>query len=297
MDFMFKQLFGHPSRKRITIAFLNAILHRSGRNRVVDVQYENTELAKETEDGKTSRLDVLVFTDRGERINVEIQVVQQHDLPERVLYYWARLFSASLSSGQAYSELPPTIMVTILNYPLFPHETDRFHTVFHLREDEEHFLWSAHIEFHAIDLSQFMVQWKKYRREMKKSAEVPWLMMLSVVDGRDSRLDETMWSELEEWAMNEQEIREALEEWEKLSVSPENRYAYEMRLKWLRDQLSNLLGERRAGLEEGLKKGREEGREEERKKMIRHMAAKGMTAKDIADLTGLTEEEVRKWMK
>lgn len=93
--------------------------------------------------------------------------------------------------------------------------------------------------------------------------------------------------------MNEQEIREALEEWEKLSVSPENRYAYEMRLKWLRDQLSNLLGERRAGLEEGLKKGREE----ERKKMIWHMAAKGMTAKDIADLTGLAEEEVRKWMK
>jgi predicted transposase/invertase (TIGR01784 family) len=107
----------------------------------------------------------------------------------------------------------------------------------------------------------------------------------------------TLFDELEEWAMNEQEIREALEEWEKLSVSPENRYAYEMRLKWLRDQLSNLLGERRAGLEEGLKKGREEGREEERKKMIRHMAAKGMTAKDIADLTGLTEEEVRKWMK
>lgn len=103
----------------------------------------------------------------------------------------------------------------------------------------------------------------------------------------------TLFDELEEWAMNEQEIREALEEWEKLSVSPENRYAYEMRLKWLRDQLSNLLGERRAGLEEGLKKGREE----ERKKMIWHMAAKGMTAKDIADLTGLAEEEVRKWMK
>jgi hypothetical protein len=45
-------------------------------------------------------------------------------------------------------------------------------------------------------------------------------------------------------AMNEEEIREALEEWEKLSVNPENRYAYEMRLKWLRDQLSNIRGER-----------------------------------------------------
>ncbi|MED1438217.1 hypothetical protein P4U23_06480, partial [Aeribacillus composti] len=88
---------------------------------------------------------------------------------------------------------------------------------------------------------------------------------------------------------------------EKLSVSSENRYAYEMRLKWLRDQLSNLLGERRAGMEEGLEKGLKQGlkqgREEERKNMIRHMSAKGMAAKDIADLTGLAEEEVRKWLK
>jgi predicted transposase/invertase (TIGR01784 family) len=101
-----------------------------------------------------SRLDLLVFTHLGERINVKIQVVYQYDMPERVLYYWARLFSVSLSKGQEYSELPPTIMITIFNYPLFPHETDRFHTVFHIREDEEHFLWSPHLEFHAIDLSQ-----------------------------------------------------------------------------------------------------------------------------------------------
>jgi predicted transposase/invertase (TIGR01784 family) len=62
MDFMFKQLFGHPSRKYIRIAFLNGLLNRIGRDRIVDVQYENTELPKETEDGKMSRLDVLVFT-------------------------------------------------------------------------------------------------------------------------------------------------------------------------------------------------------------------------------------------
>ncbi|WP_456687241.1 Rpn family recombination-promoting nuclease/putative transposase [Aeribacillus sp. SP014] len=125
----------------------------------------------------------------------------------------------------------------------------------------------------------------------------PWLMMLSAVEARKQEIDETILKELEVLAMNEQEIREALEEWEKLSVSSENRYAYEMRLKWLRDQLSNLLGERRAGMEEGLKQGLKQGREEERKNMIRHMSAKGMTVKDIADLTGLAEEEVRKWLK
>lgn len=45
---MFKQLFDHPSRKRITMAFLNGLLNRTGRERIVDVQYENTELPKET---------------------------------------------------------------------------------------------------------------------------------------------------------------------------------------------------------------------------------------------------------
>jgi predicted transposase/invertase (TIGR01784 family) len=75
MDFMFKQLFGHPSRKSITMAFLNALLHRTGDDRIIDVQFENTELTKETEDGKTGRLDVIVRTNRGEHIHVEIQII------------------------------------------------------------------------------------------------------------------------------------------------------------------------------------------------------------------------------
>ena len=166
LDFMFKQLFGHPSRKTITIAFLNDLLRRTGEQRIVDLQFENTELVKDVEDGKTSRLDVLVFTSAGERINIEIQLYDHQNMPERVLYYWAKLFSSSTGAGQEYTELTPTIMITILNYPLFPQETDQFHTIFQLREVQEHFIWSPHLEFHAFDLTKFMVKWKKYRREI-----------------------------------------------------------------------------------------------------------------------------------
>nr|WP_315970104.1 Rpn family recombination-promoting nuclease/putative transposase [Bacillus tuaregi] len=120
MDFMFKQLFGHPSRKSITIAFLNALLHRTGPDRITEVQYENTELVKNVPDEKTIRLDVLVSTSSGEMINVEIQLVDQHDMPQRVLYYWSKLFSSSLASSEDYLQLTPTIMISILNYPLFP---------------------------------------------------------------------------------------------------------------------------------------------------------------------------------
>lgn len=74
-------------------------------------------------------------------------------------------------------------------------------------------------------------------------------------------------------------------------------YAYEMRLKWLRDQLSNIRGERRAVLEEGLKQGREEGFEQGMKHLVRNIVKKGMNVKEIADLTNLAEEEVRKLLK
>lgn len=288
MDFMFKQFFGHPSRKSITIAFLNDLLHRKGRDRITDVQYENTEITRVTEDGKSSRLDVLVFTSSGERINIEIQITNQNDMPERVLYYWSKLFSSSLSIGQSYSELTPTIMISILNYSLFPRETDSFHTVFHLKEDTENFIWSSHLEIHAIDLSQFMVKWKKYRREMKdsSSAELPWLMMLTAADFRKKNIDPEILHELEEFSMKEHEIREAMIEWESLSANKENRALYEARLKFLRDQLSNMQGERRAGIEEGIK--------EATAKLVQNMIRNGLEIEEIAKLTGLEVEEVRK---
>ncbi|MBB4074437.1 hypothetical protein GGR02_002204 [Anoxybacillus voinovskiensis] len=94
------------------------------------------------------------------------------------------------------------------------------------------FRWKIDLEFHVLDLSQFMVKWKKYRREIKRAPEWPWLTMLSAVDNRTKVVDEEMLHELEELARSEQEILEALEEWESLSVDPENRYAYECKLSF-----------------------------------------------------------------
>jgi predicted transposase/invertase (TIGR01784 family) len=133
-------------------------------------------------------------------------------MPERTLYYWSRMFSTSLNSSEPYTKLPPTIIITIVNYPLFPSETDRFHTKFHISEDEEGFLWSDRLEFHLIDLSRFMVQWKKYRRQLKEEndRELPWLLMLSAADAKRKKLHSELFLELEEWAMNIEEVREAL---------------------------------------------------------------------------------------
>jgi len=247
---------------------------------------------KERDDGRTVRLDLKVFTSLGERINVEIQLVHQYDIPERILYYWSRMFSTSIHSGEPYTKLPPTIVISILNYPLFPTETDRFHTIFHILEDEEHFMWSHLLEFHAFDLSAFMVQWKKYRKKVREQnhLEIPWLMMLSAADYRKKQVNSGMLESLEEWAMDIEQVREALIQWENLSPNKENLEVYEARLKELCDLLSNFEGYHKRGLEEGI----EIGEEKRSKEIARKMRKKGKDISEIVELTGLSEEEIRK---
>lgn len=288
LDFMFKQLFGQPARKHITLAFLNDLLGRRGEDRITDLTFGNTELIKDSEDGKTSQLDLVVVTELGEHINVEIQVRNQHDMPERTLYYWAKTYSSLISSGANYRKLTPTIFISILNYPLFPSITDQFHSVFHIREDTENFVWSDQLEFHLFDLSNFMVKWRKYRRAMKEKAtsELPWLLMLSAVDYRKKKLEQELFSDLEEWAMNIEEVREALIEWETLSANKENRVLFEARAKELRDLLSNLEGERRMG--------KEEGRKETLKQVAIDLLKDGMSIESVAKYSKLPVKDIEK---
>jgi len=67
-----------------------------------------------------------------------------------------------------------------------------------------------------------------------------------------------------------------------LSANKENKVLYEARLKYLRDQLSNIRGEHRLGREEGIKEGIkqgiEQGRDAEKRDVIQRMLKKGMDA-------------------
>ncbi|MFD1778406.1 Rpn family recombination-promoting nuclease/putative transposase [Fredinandcohnia salidurans] len=286
VDYMFKQLFGQPSRKQITIAFLNDLLGRPEIDRINDISFENTDLIKDTSEGKSSRLDLLVSTSTGEKINVEIQLANPNNMPQRMLFYWWKMYTASLQERESYEELPVTIVISILNFSLFKHETDIFHSKFQVLETSNYFPFSDRLEFHTIDLKQFMIQWKKYRRDWKTDTKaVPWLLLLTAADNQKDTVDSEILNELEEWAMNYEEVKTALKEWEKLSINKENRAEYEWRLKELRDQLSRLKG------------AREEGRELERHEILKSMMSEGFEASVISKITKIPVEEVLEIMK
>ena len=99
VDFAFKQLFGIEKNKAITIVFLNAILQRTGRDKIVDISFENIEAGGEYEDDKQSRLDLLVITKSSVWINIEMQFTNKYDMVKRSIYYWAGVYRTPLDEG------------------------------------------------------------------------------------------------------------------------------------------------------------------------------------------------------
>lgn len=66
------------------------------------------------------------MTVNGQRVDLEVQVSNEGDYPERVMYYWAREFSSALLIGQGYSTLPCTIVISIIDFILFEREHREF---------------------------------------------------------------------------------------------------------------------------------------------------------------------------
>ena len=98
--------------------------------------------------------------------------------------------------------------------------------------------------------------------------------------------------------MNEQEVLDAIKEWESLSANRENKLLFDAWLKFLRDQLANIRGEREEGREEGrqegLKEGIQKGIEKERETVIKKMLSKGTAPETIADMLDYPLEEIKK---
>ena len=90
-------------------------------NSITNIRIAKNELVSETVDGKFSRLDLTIELN-GSLVNVEIQLKDEKDFRDRTLYYWAKLYTSELKSGESYIRLKRTITINITNFRLFNDE-------------------------------------------------------------------------------------------------------------------------------------------------------------------------------
>ncbi|MCF8567045.1 Rpn family recombination-promoting nuclease/putative transposase [Alicyclobacillus tolerans] len=273
VDFVFKRIFGTEENKDVLVDFLNAVFESAGQPQVSTVEILNPFIDKNALYDKMSILDVRARTESGTFINVEIQLWNRRDIEKRTLYYWAKMYSGQLQEGENYRKLNKTVTINVLDFDYI--QNDRYHNIFHLREDISDIVLSDNLEIHVVELRKLKEQSVGMERRL-----VGWMLFLS------ARTKER----LEELAVKEPAIKKAVTTLEFLSQDEEARRLYEERQRALHDYVSDIEGAR----EEGMEKGMEKGREEEKKYVAKQMLDDQIPVVAISKYTGLSIEDIEK---
>lgn len=84
-DLVFKFVFGRDERKNVTLAFINDMTGREGRDAFVDLDFRTSELVPDKLDDKLGRLDIFGILDNNTRIDVEMQVINHRNMEKAPL--------------------------------------------------------------------------------------------------------------------------------------------------------------------------------------------------------------------
>ena len=267
-DFVFQKIFGTIENKDLLIALLNAILKLSPSQLIKDLTViSGARLDKDRLEEKTGIVDVRAETSNGSIINIEVQLANQYNMEKRTLFYWSRLFSGQLEKGHDYAELKKTIAINILDFSYL--KTEQYHNVYHLREDNSGHRLTDVLEIHFIELPKFFQETPNMENILHR-----WLTFLG--NPNEEVLDML---EMKDFA-----IAKATKVLNLLSSDPDTVRLAELREKAIWDEISRINGARA----EGMQLGEQQGRIDIANKML----AKGHSVDDVAEMTGLSVEEV-----
>ncbi|MCX0355202.1 Rpn family recombination-promoting nuclease/putative transposase [Clostridium perfringens] len=282
IDFVFKKLFGAEESKESLISLLNAIIKSD--SPIQDVEILNNDLDKEHPNSKFSRLDIKAKTDKGDFINIEIQVRDEYNMVQRTLYYWSRIYTDQIGSTQKYSELVRTVCINILNFKLL--DNDRYHNTYRLKEvttneeltdiEEIHFIElpkSKHVSKDEVNNIDSLLKWIEFIKEPESET-------VKILEATDEVL------------------RKAKNQLYKISLDKDSIARYREIEKRMYDEISALDYAEKKGIKKGeqigIQKGEKIGELKAKYDLARKSLSEGLPISLIAKLTGLSEDEINR---
>ena len=271
LDIIFKRVFGNEKNTEIIAGFISDMLDIP-REKITKVVIKNVELPPEEIDQKFSRLDLNLYVD-GRKINIEMQVNKESAYKERTLFYWAKLYSDDLDSGEDYSALSQTICVNIINFNLF--DCENYHSHFMLKEKERDEIMTDKLAIHFFELKKV----GKFKRNKRME---DWLTLINAeTEGDLMALQQST---------SIPEIQKTIVILREMSADEQIREEARRREKRLHDEATALNHARKEGIEKGRAEGEAigeaRGRAEGIASVAEAMRKKGYTEEQIKDLLG-----------
>lgn len=258
-DIIFKLLFADNRNKDILVDFLKSFLTLPEEEYDIIV-ITDPYLKRETLTDKLGIVDVKLTTKSGFMLHIEIQVLEQEELPERIVYYNSKILVTQLKSGEEYDTLKKTVSIAIADFDILADQVG-YHHVFHLNELSTGIRFTDIVEINTIELSKIPI-------ESDNTKKYEWGAFLK------SEKKE----EFEMLAKQNPVIKKAYDEVLRLSEDEETQMLYEAREKALKDFNS--------ATKSAIKK-----REKEIAKNLHEI---GLTNEQISKATKLSIEEIEK---
>ena len=261
LDIVFQELFGNQKNSEITSHLLSLILKREINNIDLDV---NKRMYGKNDNSKIGRLDVRAKFNDGEDCNIELQVDKYEHMDKRMLEYWASMYNSKIHKGEMYGVLKPSISILITDYELEQTKgISEYHTKWNLREEKSYERKLTNdIEMHILEIP------KVKNANIEKDELAQWLMFINDPDCR----------EVKKFMEENKFFKQAREELAYMSGDEYFQQAVEDRVRFLMDQ----------------KEKEEKGKKELRESIAKKMKDKNIPIDEIAELTGLTKEEIEK---
>lgn len=148
-DYLFRALL--QKNNKVLKGLICALLHLKPED-VVSVVITNPIELGNAIDEKTFILDIKVSLNYYSIINLEMQVINEYNWPERSLSYLCRNFD-QLKTGEQYQMVRPVIQIGLLNFTLFP-QYPEFYATYQLLNVKNYALYSDKLRISVLDLTQ-----------------------------------------------------------------------------------------------------------------------------------------------
>lgn len=151
-DVLFKAVYGSNTEESnfILINLLNKILDRQ-EDPIKKVEIQNPFHEKDFVTDKESILDIKALTDSDELFDIEMQIVWEPYMKNRLLFYHGGLLRDALRKGESYGKMKPTITICITDSIVF-RENENYMNQFYFMEEGDGFKFSEITKICCIEL-------------------------------------------------------------------------------------------------------------------------------------------------
>lgn len=274
-DYMFKAVL---QSSEVVLRNLVATLLGMDEEEITSCEIVNSiELGKSV-DAKECVLDVKLVLNSNETIDLEIQVKDEHNWPERSLLYWARAYD-SIKTGEDYSLLKRTYHIGILDFTLFE-DNPEFYAEYKVVDTRTGYVYSDMLNIRILDLTCV----DEVNDDNTNSMLIKWAKVFKA---------KTL-AELEQLASSEEVLKTMVSHIRELSEDERIRQQCAARA----DYESRLVSQYNRGIREGMSQGLEQGKSQGRMAAILESVRDGdYNAERGAEKLGMTLDAFKQEMK